>query len=114
MYPSSVVQTGVKFFGCENKMAHPFPIHSWKLIRPCVVSAAKLGASLFILNGMAHLRIVKTVRSSSPCTGRRKLLGVPRCAEPRHVALHVGAALGTDLGTVYRRSVPDTSPAAAA
>src|SRR5438132_13196293 len=64
MYPSSVVQTGVKFFGWENRMAHPLPIHSWKLIRPCVESAVKLGASLLILNAMTHLRIVKTVRSS--------------------------------------------------
>src|SRR6266849_9462429 len=59
IYPSSVVQTGVKFFGCENRMAQPFPIHSWKLIRPCVLSAVKLGASLLILNAMIHLRIVK-------------------------------------------------------
>src|SRR5207244_3952733 len=70
MYPSSVVQTGVKFFGCENKMAHPLPIHSWKLIRPCVVSAVKLGASLLILNAMAHLPIVwnrqTIVRSRCP------------------------------------------------
>jgi len=58
MYPSSVVQTGVKFFGCENRMAHPLPIHSWKLIWPCVLSAVKLGASLLILNAMTHLRIV--------------------------------------------------------
>src|SRR6266849_10313434 len=63
IYPSSVVQTGVKFFGCENKMAQPFPIHSWKLIRPCVLSAVKLGASLLILNAMTYLRIVKTVNS---------------------------------------------------
>src|SRR5712692_6034470 len=63
MYPSSVVQTGVKFFGCENRMAQPFPIHSWKLIRPCVVSAVKLGASLLILSDMTYLRIVKIVRS---------------------------------------------------
>src|SRR4030095_14870007 len=46
-------------------MAQPFPIHSWKLIRPCVVSAVKLGASLLILKDMTHLRIVKTVRSST-------------------------------------------------
>src|SRR6266478_8906697 len=61
MYPSSVVHTGVKFFGCENRMAQPFPIHSWKLIRPCVVSAVKLGASLLILNAMTPLRIVRTL-----------------------------------------------------
>src|SRR5882724_1020358 len=70
MYPSSVVQTGVKFFGCENRMAQPFPIHSWKLIRPCVVSAVKLGASLLILNAITHLPIVwnrqTIVRSRCP------------------------------------------------
>src|SRR5437764_6227381 len=42
--PSSVVQTGVKSFGCENKSAQPSPIHSWNLILPSVVSASKSGA----------------------------------------------------------------------
>src|SRR5690554_1449880 len=42
--PSSVVQTGVKFFGWENRTAQPSPIQSWKLIGPCVVSAVKSGA----------------------------------------------------------------------
>src|SRR5438874_11510370 len=50
MYPSSVVHTGVKSFGCENKTAQPSPIHSWKLILPCVVSAVKFGASSFMRN----------------------------------------------------------------
>src|SRR3989442_4814079 len=58
MYPSSVVQTGVKFFGCENRMAQPLPIHSWKVIGPWVVSAVKSGASLLILNAMRDLRFV--------------------------------------------------------
>src|SRR5260370_41546627 len=31
-------------------MAQPLPIHSWKLIVPCEVSAVKLGASSFIRN----------------------------------------------------------------
>src|SRR3954447_25055081 len=44
MYPSSVVQTGVKSFGCENRTAQPSPIHSWKSMVPCVVSAVKFGA----------------------------------------------------------------------
>ena len=39
MYPSSVVQTGVKSFGCEKRIAHEVPIHSWNLMGPCVVSA---------------------------------------------------------------------------
>jgi hypothetical protein len=39
-------------------MAHPLPIHSWKVIGPWVVSAVKLGASLLILNAMTHLRLV--------------------------------------------------------
>src|SRR6185436_14248389 len=45
MYPSSVVHTGVKSFGCENRIAQPSPIHSWKRIGPWVVSAVKSGAS---------------------------------------------------------------------
>src|SRR5215831_13656684 len=59
MYPSSVVHTGVKFFGCENRIAQPLPIQSWKLILPWVVSAVKFGASLLIRNDIPHLRIVK-------------------------------------------------------
>src|SRR5215212_6545272 len=43
IYPSSVVQTGVKSFGCENRTAQPSPIQSWKSIVPCVVSAVKFG-----------------------------------------------------------------------
>src|ERR1700743_553001 len=42
--PSSVVQTGVKSLGCENSTAQPSPIHSWKWMGPCVVSAVKSGA----------------------------------------------------------------------
>jgi len=30
--PSSVVHTGAKSLGCENKIAQPLPIHSWKLM----------------------------------------------------------------------------------
>src|SRR5882724_9729551 len=56
MYPSSVVQTGVKSFGCEKRMAHPLPIQSWKLIFPWVVSAVELGASLLIRSPMVRLR----------------------------------------------------------
>src|SRR5690349_2286380 len=44
MYPSSVVHTGVKSFGCENRTAHESPIQSWKRIRPSVVCASKSGA----------------------------------------------------------------------
>src|SRR3954463_15748623 len=44
IYPSSVVQTGVKSLGCENRTAQESPIHSWKRIVPSVVSASKSGA----------------------------------------------------------------------
>ena len=43
--PSSVVHTGVKSFGCENRTAQLSPFQSWKLIVPSVVSAVKSGAS---------------------------------------------------------------------
>jgi hypothetical protein len=36
--------------GCENNIAQPSPIHPWKLIVPCEVSAVKLGASSFMRN----------------------------------------------------------------
>src|SRR5919201_1831430 len=52
MYPSSVVQTGVKSFGCENSTAHESPIQSWKRIRPSVVSASKSGAVSPICNAI--------------------------------------------------------------
>src|SRR6478672_2504469 len=42
--PSSVVQTGVKSFGCENSSAQLLPIQSWNLIFPSVVWASKSGA----------------------------------------------------------------------
>jgi hypothetical protein len=45
-----VVQTGVKSFGCENRIAHPSPSHSWKLIVPSVVAAVKSGALSLIRN----------------------------------------------------------------
>src|SRR5882672_9464327 len=44
MYPNSVVHTGVKSFGWENRTPHDDPSHSWKRIRPSVVSASKSGA----------------------------------------------------------------------
>src|SRR6202161_2185746 len=42
--PSSVVQTGVKSLGCENRTPQLSPSHSWKLIVTSVVSAVKSGA----------------------------------------------------------------------
>src|SRR3954449_2826194 len=44
MYPSSVVQTGVKSFGCEKSTAQPSPIHSWNRMGPSDVCASKSGA----------------------------------------------------------------------
>src|SRR5215813_9458102 len=55
IYPSSVVQTGVKSFGWEKRIAHPLPIHSWKLMGPSVVSALKLGASSPIWSAIPSL-----------------------------------------------------------
>src|SRR6266850_6188113 len=52
MVPSSVVHTGVKSLGWENRIAHLSPIHLWKSIGPSVVCAWKLGASSPIRNAM--------------------------------------------------------------
>src|SRR5271154_6087794 len=50
--PSSVVQTGVKSFGCENNSAQLLPIQLWKWILPSVVSASKSGATAPICRAM--------------------------------------------------------------
>src|SRR5215813_7474746 len=50
--PSSVVQTGVKSFGCENSTAQLLPIQAWKRILPSVVSASKSGAVSLIWSGI--------------------------------------------------------------
>ena len=38
------MHTGVKSFGCENRMPQLSPSHSWNEIGPSVVSALKSGA----------------------------------------------------------------------
>ena len=53
--PSSVVQTGVKSLGCENSTAQLSPIHSWKWMVPCVVSAVKSGATSLIRSDIVDL-----------------------------------------------------------
>ncbi len=65
MVPSSVVQTGVKSFGCENSTPQELPSHSWKRILPSVVSASKSGAVSPIANVIAVLQTL----SGSECTG---------------------------------------------
>src|SRR5579863_1604622 len=59
--PSSVVQTGVKYFGWENNSAQLLPIQSWNLILPSVVSASKSGATAPIGSAMRSPRIVQVV-----------------------------------------------------
>src|SRR5690606_12304230 len=41
--PSSVVQTGVKSAGCENKTTHAAPAESWNLMGQIEVSCSKSG-----------------------------------------------------------------------
>ena len=50
--PSSVVQTGVKSFGCENSTPQELPSHSWKRTGPSVVCASKSGARELIGSDM--------------------------------------------------------------
>src|SRR5262245_27204758 len=56
MYPSSVVQTGVKSLGCENSTHQELPIQSWNLIFPSVVWASKSGAVSLIARDIMNLR----------------------------------------------------------
>src|SRR5579875_2297909 len=53
--PSSVVHTGVKSLGWENRMPQLSPSHSWNLMVPSVVSAVKSGASSPSCNAMRNL-----------------------------------------------------------
>src|SRR5882724_7311194 len=62
--PSSVVQTGVKSFGCENNSAQLLPIQSWNLILPSVVSASKSGATAPIWRAMFDLMSFKLQMNS--------------------------------------------------
>src|ERR1700741_2870504 len=74
MYPSSVVHTGVKSLGCENRMAQPSPIQSWKLIWPCVVCAVKLGAvSLMRRQDMVELLGALYLAKTNECVKRSEI-----------------------------------------
>src|SRR5471032_2511195 len=57
--PSSVVQTGVKSFGCENSNAQLLPIQSWNLILPSVVSASKSGATAPIWRAIFQPHVIQ-------------------------------------------------------
>src|SRR5881397_2560561 len=58
MVPSSVVQTGVKSLGCENRTAQLSPIQSWKRIGPWVVSALKSGAVSLMRSDMVFVLLL--------------------------------------------------------
>src|SRR5580692_2919258 len=62
--PSSVVQTGVKSFGCENKSAQLLPIQSWNLMLPSVVSASKSGATALIWSAMLGPHVIQVTGES--------------------------------------------------
>src|SRR5690349_19787437 len=78
MYPSSVVHTGVKSLGCENRMAQSLPIHSWKLIGPCDVSAVKLGASSLMRSMVCLLSLVTRYLVSTSDRGAGTVHSAPR------------------------------------
>src|SRR5207244_6044467 len=90
MVPSSVVQTGVKSFGCENKTAQELPIQSWNLISPSVVWAVKSGASSPMRMVQPPLRGRSLTHPSSRCHGavldQRDRLEEGRPATLSHVA----------------------------
>src|SRR5437588_12837529 len=67
--PSSVVQTGVKSFGCENNSAQLLPIQSWNLILPSVVSASKSEAVAPIWSAMIQPHLIQ-------CKGKFVMEGI--------------------------------------
>src|ERR1700741_451959 len=64
--PSSVVQTGVKSFGCEKSSAQLLPIQSWNLILPSVVWASKSGAVAPMGRGMIRPHVILVTREFCP------------------------------------------------
>src|ERR1700722_11291504 len=69
MCHSSVVQTGVKSLGCENRMAQLSPIQVWKSIGPCVVLAVKFGASALIRSDISPVLQLSPGQSRRPAGG---------------------------------------------
>src|SRR5215831_4574970 len=100
MYPSSVVHTGVKFFGCENRMAQPLPIQSWKLILPWVVSAVKFGASLLIRNDIPSPPYREDARGQRHC----RVLTPPIGARPSRHNQDSSSSIDGGQGRPPRRS----------
>jgi len=68
---SSVVQTGVKSAGCENRMIHLPSCHSENLIVPCVVTAVKSGANSPILGIAPEIASDMSTPSSNEGLRRR-------------------------------------------
>ena len=72
------MQTGVKSFGCENRIAQPSPIHSWKLMAPWVVSAVKSGASSLMRKLMIGGRLLAwPIKGKLIFKFRRRLINKP-------------------------------------
>src|SRR6266550_4246714 len=89
MYPSSVVQTGVKSLGCEKSTPHELPSQSWKRIGPSVVVASKSGASVPIASG--PVMVVASVPDICP-PGRNPSLSTYAQSGGKH--RHVAGATG--------------------
>src|ERR1043165_5241455 len=112
MYPSSVVHTGVKSFGCENSTAHLSPIQSWNLMRPSVVSASKSGAvspNARAMRSSVKLEELRPAyrRHHAARPSHRVLFGMLCFAGPRSENRHPAER------TQRRRLFRDTSPQAA-
>lgn len=98
--PSSVVQTGVKSAGWENRMVQLSPMNSWKSISPCVVRALKLGAVPHCLvSKTRNFRILKRERLTRRTQSQTRLL--LRCKETAEEGLAEGRCriLPADAGS---------------
>src|SRR5678816_1042180 len=94
--PNSVVQTGVKSFGCENSTTHLPSAHSWKCRGPSVESWVKSGAMSLSFKVMERLlfweaskNIVLARRPRNRKSGAgllRRPAGLDRCDLHQHVA----------------------------
>src|ERR671930_22778 len=111
MYPSSVVQTGVKSFGCENSTAQESPIQSWKRIRPSVVSASKSGAVSPICNAIVPSSLLTPkVSASLVIEGRVAKSGLGLRAGAGSSGGFVDRARSWRQGHVFARRPPRDCP----
>src|SRR5687767_12191716 len=111
MVPSSVVHTGVKSFGCENRTTHLSPIHSWKSIGPSVVRAWKFGVGSPMRSAIdGLLGAVNYSAAPGVLQSRKQRQFKARARAPRAPGRNADRRTGRSAGRGRRRAVISARP----